>query len=46
MINDGRRYIETPPTRKPATQTEIGVVAVSKEMLVEEADHFEHLAAI
>jgi len=46
VIDDGRGHIETLPTGEPAAETEIRIVAVSKEVLVEETDHLEHLAAV
>src|SRR5207249_12098751 len=46
VIDDGRRHIQTLPAGKPATKAKIRVVSVGKEVLVEQADHFKHLAAI
>src|SRR6266568_3560202 len=43
---DFARYVKALPAGKPATQTEIRVVAISEEILVEETDHFKHLTAV
>src|SRR5262249_54237249 len=46
VINDCRWNVQAVPTGKPASQTEIGVVTVGKELLVKNADDIEHLPPI
>ena len=46
MTDDSRRDVETTPARNSGTQTELGIIRVCKEVLVEPSDMIQHLATI